>query len=72
MSVNLRLEESLVREMRSQLRWRDEMAPANTRRTRVGASMERSARMWLNGREAGEADTDARSSRLNHLSDSYD
>lgn len=34
--------------------------------------MERSARMWLNGREVGEADTEARSSRLHHLSDSYD
>ena len=72
MSVNLRLEESLVREMRSQLRWREEMSPANPRRARVGASMERSARMWLNGREAGEADAETRPSQLDHLSDIYD
>jgi hypothetical protein len=69
MSVNLRLEESLVREMRSQLRWREEMAPANPRRARVGQS---SARMWLNGHEADETAAEPQRSELHHLSDIYD
>ena len=72
MAVNLRLEESLVREMRSQLRLRSEVAPATPRSPRIAASMERSARMWLNGREVGDADGASRSSQLNHLSDIYD
>jgi hypothetical protein len=64
------LEEFLVREMRSQLPWQGETAPVRSRRAPIGASADRAARMWLNGRELGTVQDQTRP--FHHLSDVYD